>query len=443
MNILLLSGGSGKRLWPLSNETRSKQFLKLLSDGSFGHESMVQRVYKQIKQSRIDANILVATSSKQVDTIHNQLGDNVDVIVEPCRRDTFPAIALGVSYLNSVKKIDPNETVIVLPVDPYADMEYFDVLKEIDDEVQKDVNKIVLMGINPTYPSAKYGYIIPKTNGDRLDFIEKPTKEVAQKLIEQGALWNGGVFGFKVSYLLDVIKKHLPSTEYEYTYDNFMNLPKISFDYEVVENEENIGMKKYKGMWKDLGTWNTLTEVMDRKIKGNVLLSKSSTNTHVINELNLPIIVLGMSNTIVAASPDGILVTEKEQSSYLKPLVDSLDNRPMFEEKKWGEFEVLDLFTDNEGNRTLVKKIKINAQSIIGYHSHEYRDETIMIISGSGQINIEGDIRNLSVGDSIRIKSDTRHSIFAETDMTILEVQNGTEISEDDVFRYTLSWVVN
>lgn len=131
MNIILLSGGSGKRLWPLSNDIRSKQFIKIFKSEYNGLESMVQRVYRQIKKVDPEANITIATSKSQVSSIHNQLGSDIGISVEPCRRDTFPAITLATAYLTDIKGISPEETVIVCPVDPYVEDDYFEALKNL------------------------------------------------------------------------------------------------------------------------------------------------------------------------------------------------------------------------------------------------------------------------------------------------------------------------
>ena len=201
MNIILLSGGSGKRLWPLSNDVRSKQFIKIFKQNDGSYESMVQRVYHQIKRVDKDASVTVATSSTQVSALVNQLGDGIGISVEPCRRDTFPAIALATEYLVDVLHIDPEESVVVCPVDPYVDDEYFEALKELSDRADKGEANLVLMGIEPTYPSEKYGYIIPNT-ADHIamvnTFKEKPSVDVAREYIKQGALWNAGVFAYKL-----------------------------------------------------------------------------------------------------------------------------------------------------------------------------------------------------------------------------------------------------
>ena len=193
MNVILLSGGSGKRLWPLSNDIRSKQFIKIFKNEDGNYESMVQRVYRQIKKVDSDATVTIATSKTQASSIINQLGDDVGISVEPCRRDTFPAIALASVYLYDVVKINLEETVVVCPVDPYVEDDYFEALKGLSQQAEKGEANLVLMGIEPTYPSEKYGYIIPKSS-EQISYVstfkEKPTADLAVDYIKQGASLN-------------------------------------------------------------------------------------------------------------------------------------------------------------------------------------------------------------------------------------------------------------
>ena len=201
MNIILLSGGSGKRLWPLSNDIRSKQFIKIFQGEDGELESMLMRVYRQITTVDSEARITIATSKKQVSAIKNQLSDRVNVCVEPDRRDTFPAICLAAAYLYHEKGVSKEEPVVVCPVDPYVEESYFEALKKLADLAREENANLTLMGIEPTYPSEKYGYIIPKS-GEQVSpvatFKEKPDVETAKKYIAQGALWNGGVFAFRL-----------------------------------------------------------------------------------------------------------------------------------------------------------------------------------------------------------------------------------------------------
>ena len=287
MNIVLLSGGSGKRLWPLSNDVRSKQFIKLFKNEDGTYESMVQRMYRQIKKIDRDATITIATSKTQVSSIQNQLQENVGISLEPCRRDTFPAIALAAEYLKDILHVGLEETVVVCPVDPYVNDDYFEALKKLSQQAEKGEANLVLMGIEPTYPSEKYGYIIPESvdaTSKVSNFKEKPTVEVAKQYIEQGALWNGGVFAFKLGYLIRKAHQLIDYTDYQDMFDRYAKLPKISFDYAVVEKEDMIQVQRFGGQWKDLGTWNTLTEAMEDRILGKGVMNDNCENVHILNE---------------------------------------------------------------------------------------------------------------------------------------------------------------
>lgn len=437
MNIILLSGGSGKRLWPLSNETRSKQFLKLLKSSDGKIESMIQRVYRQIKEASIDADIVVATGKYQLDLIKSQIGNNVDIVLEPERRDTFPAIALSCAYLAYVKNMSMDEVVLVLPVDPYTESDYFMALIKMEKAVLNGKAKMALMGIKPTYPSDKYGYIIPGKTGDFIEgFLEKPSEEYASKLIGDGAMWNGGVFAFKLGYLIDIIKKYIDFNSFKEIERQYADLPMTSFDYEVVEKEKSITMIEYRGAWRDLGTWNTLTEVMDCNSLGNVILADSCCNTHVINELDIPVAVLGAYNMVVAASPDGILISDKKESSCLKAYVENIRQRPMYEERRWGEYKVLDNVAYQDGMSALTKSLTIKAGKSISYQSHAIRDEIWTIVDGTGEVITDGHIRNIKRGDVVYISKGQKHAIRAVSDLSVIEVQIGNELVESDIERY-------
>ena len=431
MNIILLSGGSGKRLWPLSNEIRSKQFIKLFKkdDGSF--ESMVQRVFGQIKRVDNNANVIVATSETQVSSIFNQLGDNVSISIEPYRRDTFPAIALATMYLKDVLHINEDDAVIVCPVDPYVDDDYFYTIKKMHDRViQKDAPNLVLMGIEPTYPSEKYGYIIPKTK-EQLSavscFKEKPSAEFAKDYISQGALWNGGVFAFKLKYVIDIAHSLINFSDYNDLFGKYEKLNKISFDYAVVEKEPKIEVIRFNGQWKDIGTWNTLTESIETNIIGKGVMNDENENVSIINELDVPILSMGLKNVVIAASPEGILVSDKEQSSYIKPFVDKFDQIVMFSEKSWGSYKVINVEKDS-----LTILITLNPGHSMNYHFHERRDEVWVVIEGEGTIIINEKESKIRVGDAIVMKSGFRHTVIADTYLKLVEVQIGQEISVSD-----------
>jgi len=438
MNIVLLSGGSGKRLWPLSNDIRSKQFIKIFKTEDGAYESMVQRVYRQIKKTDANANITIATSKTQVSAIHNQLGEDVGLSVEPCRRDTFPAIALATAYLVDVREINPEESVVVCPVDPYVEDNYFDALKALGQQADKGEANLVLMGIEPTYPSEKYGYILPEGKGkiSRVStFKEKPDTETAKNYIAQGALWNGGVFAYKLNYLMNKAHELIDFTDYEDLYSKYDKLTKISFDFAVVEKEANIQVMRFGGQWKDLGTWNTLTEAMEEKIIGKGILNQQCSGVHIVNEMDVPILAMGLHDVIISASPEGILVSDKEQSSYIKPYVDSIEQQIMFAEKSWGSFKVLDV---EEESMTI--KVTLNAGHSMNYHSHRNRDEVWVVISGTGETVVDGMKQSIKPGDVITMSAGCRHTVIAKTELKLIEVQLGSEISVHDKQKYDLEY---
>ena len=437
MNIILLSGGSGKRLWPLSNDIRSKQFIKIFKKDNGEYESMVQRIYGQIKAVDPDAVVTIATSKSQVSAIHNQLGMEVGVSVEPCRRDTFAAIALATSYLHCVMNVPRDEAVVVCPVDPYVEDSYFECVNRLYEAASKGSKNLTLMGIEPAYPSEKYGYIKPKKNDDGTDgwgFTEKPTAEKAQEYIDGGALWNGGVFAYKLSYVLDKSKELLGTDNYDELFSNYSNLKKISFDYAVVESETSIDVLRYNGEWKDLGTWNTLTEAMTDPIIGDGALNEKCSNVNIINELGIPIIGMGLKDVVISASPEGILVSDKEQSSYIKPFVDEIDQRVMFAEKSWGSYRVLDI---EESSMTV--KVTLNPGNKMNYHSHDKRDEVWTVISGSGRTIVDGMEQLVRPGDVITMAAGCKHTVFAgDEGIQLIEVQLGEDINVADKHKYEL-----
>ena len=430
MNIILLSGGSGKRLWPLSNDVRSKQFIKLFKNENNEYESMVQRVYRQITTVDAEATVTIATSKSQVSAIHNQLGDKVDVCVEPSRRDTFPAIALAAAYLHNVKEINDEETVVVCPVDPYVSDAYYESVKKLGHLVEQGAANITLMGIEPTYPSEKYGYIIP-VSADNVspvkEFKEKPDEETAQKYIDQGALWNAGVFALKLGYLMEKAHSMIDFVDYQDLFSKYDQLEKISFDYAVVEKEPSIQVLRFAGDWKDVGTWNMMAEVMSDVTKGNATIDNTCSNVNVVNELDIPVLCMGCKDMVIAASSDGILVADKSQSSYMKPYVEKISEDVRFAEKSWGTYKVIDV---HPGSMTI--KVTLRAGNRMKYHSHEHRDEVWNVIEGKGRVVVDGVERQIQTGDVIQLPVGCKHTLIADTDMNVIEVQMGMDITQSD-----------
>lgn len=450
MQLVLLSGGSGKRLWPLSNNARSKQFLPLLEKEYGTMESMVQRVVRQARLANLTHEITLATNASQLDIIINQLGETVNIVTEPERRDTFPAIALAASYLKLAKQCSDDEVVVIMPCDPYTELGYFETIGKMVECVKADVADLVLMGIQPTYPSEKYGYIVPENNSSdscnlRLykkvsRFTEKPSVAKAEELLKENAYWNGGVFAFRLSYMMNIVRKYITSDSFEDTRARYSEFPKISFDYEVAEKAESVAVVPFNGEWKDLGTWNTLTDELHKPIIGNVLMGAHCQNTHVINELQNPIYVDGLKDIVVAACPDGILVCSKEHSEEIKKSVENLTPRPMYEERRWGTYRVLDDSYYADGRHSLTKSIKLKAGKNISYQIHHHRSEVWTFVEGEGIFVLNGEERRVKAGDTVIIPVEHWHAIKALTELTFIEVQSGNPLIEEDIERTEWDW---
>lgn len=451
MQLILLSGGSGKRLWPLSNYARSKQFLPLLQAPDGAKESMLQRVIRQIKESGIDAGITIAANNQQKDAIENQIHDKISFVAEPERRGTFAAIALSVMHLALEDKISPDETVVVMPCDAYTGKEYYSVIKQMANTVDNNAADLVLMGIKPTYPSPKYGYIIPEFRSSEVqefrslgvtEFVEKAEIKDAEELLKEGAYWNGGVFAFKLGYMVEAVKGYLNADSYADFRNKYNILPKGSFDYEFVRTAKNVAMVPFNGDWKDLGTWNTLTEELPDNVIGNAVLGNKNTNTHVINELGTPIFCNGLSDVVVAACPDGILVCGKKVSGTIKDYTDKLINRPMYEERRWGSYQVLNTQEFGDGFKALTKTITLNPGKNISYQVHHHRSEVWSFIDGEGLFVLDGKVTKVKRGDVVNIPAEHLHAVKAITKLTFIEVQEGGPLIEEDIERFPFEWIL-
>lgn len=457
MQLILLSGGSGKRLWPLSNDARSKQFLPLLASPDGGKESMIQRVVRQIREAKLTDNITFATNAVQRDSIINQLGEDVNVVTEPERRDTFPAIALATSYLAKEQKCNDDEVVVIMPCDVYTESKYFATIAKMVEAVENNVVDLVLMGITPTYPSEKFGYVVPESsrssesvkssefvfNNECLRvarFTEKPNEEKAKELLKQNAFWNGGVFAFCLGYMMNIVNQYIQTDTFQETLKRYTEFPKISFDYEVAEKAESVAVVPFSGEWKDLGTWNALCEELPSTHIGNVMMGDHNVNTHAINELGIPVFCNGLKDVIVAASPDGIMVCDKQDSEKIKDYANKLITRPMYEERSWGSYRVLDNAEYEDGTRSLTKTIHLNAGKNISYQLHHHRSEIWTCVEGEGILVLNGECRNVKRGDVMNIPVEHLHAIKATTDLTFIEVQIGNPLVEEDIERFEYEW---
>ncbi len=436
MNIVLLCGGSGRRLWPLSNDVRSKQFIEAFRREDGSYESMLQRICRQFRETDPEAQLTFATSRTQVSAIRSQLGEDVMISAEPARKDTLPAIVLAAEYLRDIRGVREEEPVIVCPVDSFVGPDYYSALKDLEQMVLEDRAKICLLGVEPAYPNDQYGYILPEDTGkvSRIrEFREKPAEQEAAQLIRDGALWNCGVFAFRLGTILAEGHRIFEFDDYQDLITRYESLEPVNFDRGVVEREPDLAVMRFAGSWKKLDTWENLIGEMAEPNVGNVHLNDTCENVHVINELDIPVLCLGLEDVIVSASPEGILVTDRTQSAHIKPMVDQLSQRIMFAEKYWGRFQVLDV-----ENESMTVKCTLSAGHRMSYHSHFRRDEVWTVISGTGRTLVDGMEQPVQAGDVITMQAGCRHTIIADTELKLIEVQLGREISVHDKQKYEL-----
>lgn len=446
MKVILLSGGSGKRLWPMSNDSRSKQFLRVLSTSDGRRMSMVQRVYEQLSRFGLAKDTYICASKAQSDMIFAQLGD-VQVILEPSRRDTFPAISLATLYLLDHQLIEPDEVIVVMPIDLYVEDDFFELIASLQEIYDSSMADLVLVGVTPSSPSSQYGYISVDRESSKgmqgfnriHSFIEKPSTLLAVDLVNDGSLWNCGIFTYTASYLRECLLEGGYPNTYVDILDEFECLPAISFDYEVVESSKSMVAVTYSGSWKDLGTWGALTQEVGLDFAGSGVALHCE-RTHVINELGIPLVVMGMNDAVVVATPDGILVADKDESIRIKDVVGAFSGRPMYEERAWGNYRVLDFSKLEDGTEVLTRSVELFAEKNISYQRHFLRSEVWTIVDGEGEMIIDTRVISVRAGDVVRVFPNQWHSIRAKSALRFIEVQRGIELIEEDIERRFFEW---
>lgn len=426
MHSILLSGGSGKRLWPLSNEVRSKQFLRLLDDGHGGRESMLHRVYRQLITQFPDVHIVIATSETQEEQIRTELGDAVDIVLEPHRRDTFPAIALSCAFLSCEQHVAEDEVIAVLPVDVYASQEYFSTVHRMVKVAEQGTADLVLMGIRPTFPSEKFGYILPESMCEGYEkvasFVEKPQREQASSLIEQGALWNGGVFVFRLGYVLDILRSRLPYASFADVRASYASLEKTSFDYAVVECATHVAMVAYTGPWEDLGTWDALAQEIGTDKLGNAFILEDSSHTVAVNELDIPVVAMGTHDLIVAASPDGVLVCDRQRSASLKQYADTFSQEPRHYQGRWGTRTVVDRRYKEKRIVSETRILCLYEHATLSIEADATHTLLWVVLEGTGRAVINDVVHSLEAASFVRIPPRNRCSLVSQSAMRLTEV---------------------
>ena len=430
MRLVLLCGGSGTRLRPLSNDLRSKLFLDLLPAPGGGRESMIRRLCRQLDEAGMLSSALFVIRRDQTALLRSRIGGSGLIIPEPGRRGTYMAAALAAAYLHSVLAADPDEIVCVMPADPLVDETFFRTIARLPGALRESKAKLALIGTVPAHPSDQFGYIVPEgpvPPGGRAAvrrFAEKPAAADAERLIRAGALWNCGVFAFRLNYLLrSMAERGLPA-DYGRLQELYGQRAADSFDREIAEREPEAVVLRHDGLWRDLGSWASLAEHLGTAVVGPGSISGDAQGSHIVNELHLPIHVIGVSGIIAAAGPDGILIANKSESSRVRDLPPPA-GQPMYGEYGWGVRRVIHTDAPDGGARTIALA-KLAPGAVRRMPDEDGYDILITVIAGEGALlRQDGSRRPLRRGDAAFLARGERCALQTDAGMELIEVHIG------------------
>lgn len=446
---VILAGGSGSRLWPLSRELYPKQLLNLCAE-----KSLLQSTFEMLNKFIPASEIISVTNSKHQANVKMQLGDLCEspvILAEPLSKNTAPAIAICVKYI--LETSDKDETILVVPSDLL--IKENEKFKQTVISAQKyvDEGKIVTFGIKPTYPETGFGYIHSVDN-KVTKFTEKPDNEtVLTYLKDENYYWNSGIFMFKVSTIMKELETHCPDimnilqnikcSDNKISFTEFDKMPNISIDYALMEKSDNIAMVELQSDWKDLGSWKSIYEVSPKDENNNVfvghVLDKDSKNSFIYSSSKL-VATIGLEDTIVIETEDAILACKKDKTQEVKQIYETLKQQHDGTQKvhktvyrPWGFYTVI-----AEGKGFQTKIIHVNVGQKLSVQSHNHRSEHWVVLSGMAKVVLEGKDHILSPGHSVDIPIKAIHSLQNpfEEDLEIIEVQKGDILSEDDIIRY-------
>ncbi len=453
---LILAGGSGSRLWPLSRELYPKQLLNIQDT-----ESLLQATFERLQECMPSQNIISMTGVKHVSNVRFQLSslcDNPVILSEPTTKNTAPAIAIACKYI--MEKFNDDPVILVVPSDhKISDTKKF-VATVAEGEKIAEMGYIVTFGIKPSYPETGYGYInITQDHVERgfkvNKFVEKPDNELAKKYFEdKNYYWNSGIFMFKASVLLEELAKCSPeiytklsnfdfSESDEIPFIEFDKMPAISIDYAVMEKSDKIALLKLDCEWKDLGSWKSIYDVGKKDENGNVIvghvLDEGSKNSLIYSSSKL-VATIGLEDTVIVETEDAILACKSDKTQDVKKVFDTLkkqnDNTHLSHKtvyRPWGYYTVL-----AEGKGFLTKMIQVNPGQKLSVQSHNHRSEHWVILEGMAKVLLEGKEHILSPGHSIDIDVKEIHSLqnpYKDV-LKIIEVQKGDLLIEEDIIRY-------
>ena len=449
MKIIILAGGGGTRLFPLSRDCYPKQFLHVIDNKSLLAQT-IERFLGLVEAK----DIIIVTNERYIFHVQSEIksinAQEAHIITEPMGKNTAPAIALAQSYCQDVLQCDDDEILFVSPSDHLIKpIDAFQDLIRNAQDVAKD--NIVTLGIKPTKPEIGYGYIEAEKNNNLakkvISFKEKPDLAIAKEYIASGNYyWNGGMFMFSIATMQAELTKYMPpiiditQNGYQYTVDNFADMPDISIDYAVAEKSQKMMMIPMENIyWNDIGSFDAIAEVLSDEnknvFKGDIL-AENCTDTMIIGDNRL-IAGIDLENLMIIDTPDALLVAKKGESQKVKNIVNKLKQNKRKEAKEnvtmyrsWGKYTLL---TESEGYR--VRKIEMDPGASLTMQMHYHRSEHWTVISGTGKIIINDRESIFTENQSTYIPMGVKHKLSnpGKIPLIIIEVQSGKYINDDDI----------
>lgn len=456
MKLFILAGGSGTRLWPLSRSSFPKQFLKIKGETSLLQQSVLRatgvcKAEDIFVLTNSDYQFLVRDQLKEID---EALSENI--ILEPCGKNTAPAIVLGMQELLQNRQCQDDEVVMVTTSDhviqPVAQFE--NAMRQA--EAAAVEGNLVTFGVQPTAPETGYGYIkadrdCHKTPYSKvLQFVEKPDLSTAEKYIEEGNYyWNSGMFAFKISTFREELSRYCPDVASLFEKDvntvieEFHTTLSISVDYAVMEHTEKAVVLPLDLNWSDVGSWDSLYELSEKDhdsnvIEGNVI-AKNTRNSLIVSKKKL-VTTIGIEDLVIIETEDALLVSRKGEAQKVKDIVNTLKDNDYSEAddhvttfRPWGSYTILE-----EGSRYKVKRIKVSPGAKLSLQLHFHRSEHWVVIKGTAKVRVGEKEMFLHENQSTFVPKSSLHRLEnpGKVPLEIIEVQVGEYVDEDDIQRF-------